>query len=69
MQGFNTVPKLIEATGMPRRTAQDTLIAIHELAIELQNDNGIYKVVSWGSISDIWVDANISHMKKVLEYP
>ena len=63
------MPKLIEVTGMPRRTAQDTLTAIHELAIELQNENGIYKVVSWGSISDIWVDANIPHIKKVLDYP
>ena len=33
--GINTVPAIMEATGMPRRTAQDTLAAIPELSIVL----------------------------------
>ncbi|HSC66733.1 MAG TPA: helix-turn-helix domain-containing protein [Cellvibrio sp.] len=68
-QGINSVPKLIEATGMPRRTAQDTLAAIHELAIELKNSGGIYSVINWGAVDQKWVENNIDHLKTVLEYP
>ena len=68
-QGINSVPKIIEATGMPRRTAQDTLAAIHELAIDLENANGSYSVASWGAVSPQWVENNIQHLKTVLEYP
>ena len=67
-QGINSVPKLIETTGMPRRTAQDTLAAIHELAIDLENINGSYRVVSWGAVDQHWVAENIQHLKQVLEY-
>jgi len=68
-QGINTVPKIIEATGMPRRTGQDTLAAIHELAIGLENTNGTYRVANWGAVSQLWVENNIPHLKTVLEYP
>lgn len=68
-QGINSVPKIIEATGMPRRTAQDTLAAIHELDIDLENTNGTYRVASWGAVSEQWVHNNIPHLKAVLEYP
>ena len=30
-QGTDTVPAIMEVTGMPRRTAQDTLTALAEL--------------------------------------
>ncbi|WP_039917805.1 helix-turn-helix domain-containing protein [Cellvibrio mixtus] len=68
-RGINTVPKIISATGMPRRTAQDTLAAIHELAIELANDNGNYALIKWGAVDAHWVETNIDHLKDVLEYP
>ncbi len=68
-QGINSVPKIIAATGMPRRTAQDTLEAIHELDIELGNTNGTFSVVHWGAVNQGWVEANIAHLKRVLEYP
>ncbi len=68
-QGVNTVPKIISATGMPRRTAQDTLAAIHELAIELENISGSYRVVAWGAVNRDWVAENILQLKQVLEYP
>lgn len=68
-RGINTVPKIIAATGMPRRTAQDTLEAIHELAVELDNINGSYRLISWGAVNSQWVEANISQLKAVLEYP
>lgn len=69
-QGINSVPKIIEATGMPRRTAQDTLAAIHELDIDLENiNNGIYRIREWGAVDAGWVDNNIDKIKTVLEYP
>jgi hypothetical protein len=68
-QGINSVPKVIEATGMPRRTAQDTLAAIHELDIDMDNNNGTYRIVSWGAVNQQWVETNIQHLKAVLEYP
>lgn len=68
-QGINTVPKIIAATGMPRRTAQDTLAAIHELAIELGNDKGAFEVLDWGAVDRKWVETHIDQLKQVLEYP
>ena len=68
-QGIDSVPKIIAATGMPRRTAQDTLAAIHELDISLDNSGGTYRVENWGAVNQHWVDANLSKIKAVLEYP
>lgn len=68
-QGIDTVPQIIAATGMPRRTAQDTLAAIHELTIELNNHNGNYSVIDWGAINLQWLQDNISDLKTVLQYP
>ncbi len=68
-QGINTVPKIIAATNMPRRTAQDTLAAIHELAIQLDNHNGSFTVADWGAVNAAWVAANIDEIKNILEYP
>lgn len=68
-QGSNTVPRIIAATGMPRRTAQDTLAAIHELAITLENSAGVYRVADWGAVNNEWVVTNIEHIKNVLNYP
>lgn len=68
-QGFDTVPKIIAATGMPRRTAQDTLAAIHELAIDMENTNGVHRIKNWGAVNPAWVEQNISHLKEILQYP
>lgn len=68
-QGINSVPKIIEATGMPRRTAQDTLAAIHELDIDMENTNGTYRIANWGAVNQSWVDANVQQIKSVLGYP
>jgi len=68
-QGINSVPKIIEVTNMPRRTAQDTLAAIHELDIHMENNNGTYKVVNWGAVNQQWVAANVEQIKNVLAYP
>lgn len=67
--GVNTVPAIMEATGMPRRTAQDTLAAIPELSVELENKGGSYSVVGWGMLNKNWVKNNLQHVKDVLSYP
>jgi len=67
--GVNTVPAIMEATGMPRRTAQDTLAAIPELSIELENKGGSYYVVDWGMLNKTWLKNNLKHVKDVLLYP
>lgn len=68
-QGINTVPNIIAVTGMPRRTAQDTLAAIHELDIDMENISGTYRIMSWGAVNHNWVDSNIQQIKNVLVYP
>lgn len=71
--GVNTVPAIIEATGMPRRTAQDTLLAMKELGIDCEfigaTKDGHYRINDWGAINIAWVEANINHIKDVLQYP
>jgi len=57
-QGVASVPALMEATGMPRRTAQDTIASLGELDIECvfekgdgeRHDIGHYTIKQWGAI-------------------
>ncbi|MEK1904716.1 MAG: winged helix-turn-helix domain-containing protein [Pseudomonas sp.] len=72
-----SVPALIEATGMPRRTAQDTLLALAELDIECvfeqqegeRNNAGHYVIRDWGAIDKQWVGAHLPRIKGLLGYP
>ncbi|MCU1719523.1 winged helix-turn-helix domain-containing protein [Pseudomonas sp. 5P_3.1_Bac2] len=72
-----SVPALMEATGMPRRTAQDTLAALGELDIlcEFQqeagerNNAGHYQIRDWGAINPQWISANLNAIKTLLGYP
>ena len=73
----NSVPALMAATGMPRRTAQDTLSALAELDIDCafeqesgeRNNAGHYVVRNWGPINPQWIAANLAQIKRVLDYP
>ncbi len=73
----SSVPALMEATGMPRRTAQDTLAALAELDIDCQfaqqagerNNAGHYVIRDWGPIDPQWVARNLVQIKSVLGYP
>lgn len=71
--GVNTVPEIINSTGMPKRTAQDTIVAMKELAIDVEfvggTKNGHYKINDWGAVSKSWVAENLSSIKGVLQYP
>jgi hypothetical protein len=73
----SSVPALMSATGMPRRTAQDTLAALAELDIDCvftqdageRNNAGHYQIRDWGAINPQWIAANLAQIKHVLGYP
>jgi len=72
-----SVPALMAATGMPRRTAQDTLAALAELDIDCRfeqdagerNNAGHYAIRDWGAIDREWVAAHLAQIRAVLGYP
>ena len=72
-----SVPALIEVTGMPRRTAQDTIAALADLDIVCEfeqeegarNHAGRYRICEWGAIDRGWIERNLRQIKAVLEYP
>lgn len=72
-QGIDSVPAIQAATGMPRRTAQDTLAALAELDIQCQfdgaNKNGHYRIVQWGPIDAVWVSQHAETLAHTLDYP
>lgn len=73
----NSVPALMEATGMPRRTAQDTIAALADLDIVCafeqldgaRNHAGGYRILAWGAIDKAWIAQHLAHIKTVLGYP
>ncbi|WP_370979427.1 helix-turn-helix domain-containing protein [Agaribacterium sp. ZY112] len=71
--GISTVPAIIDTTGMPKRTAQDTITALHELEIQVEfvgaTKNGCYQLTDWGAVNKRWVEAKLSKIIEVLEYP
>ncbi|MFT6986670.1 MAG: hypothetical protein ACJAT7_002512 [Psychromonas sp.] len=68
--GINTPSLILEATGMPRRTLQDTIKALSELDIECVNAGGTinksYSIASWGAIDKSWIAKNLEQVKEVL---
>ncbi|WP_459206902.1 winged helix-turn-helix domain-containing protein [Pseudomonas sp. MLB6B] len=72
-----SVPALVEATGMPRRTAQDTIAALADLDIVCEfeqaegerNHAGQYRIRDWGAIDRNWIAAHLPTLRKVLDYP
>ena len=73
----SSVPALTEITGMPRRTAQDTIAALADLDIVCEfeqeqgarNHAGGYRIRSWGAIDPGWIAAHVAQIKQVLGYP
>lgn len=73
----SNVPAITEVTGMPRRTAQDTLAALADLDIVCEfeqldgarNHAGRYVIHSWGPIDNAWVGQHVDQIKQVLGYP
>lgn len=72
-----SIPALVAATGMPRRTAQDTVAALAELDIDCRfiqengerHNAGQYRIQDWGAIDPQWIERNLSRVKSVLAYP
>lgn len=73
----SSVPALVDVTGMPRRTAQDTIAALADLDIECEfeqldgarNHAGRYRIRQWGAIDKRWISSNLAQIKAVLGYP
>ncbi|MDB6051472.1 MAG: hypothetical protein JWR17_4218 [Pseudomonas sp.] len=73
----SSVPALCEVTGMPRRTAQDTIAALADLDIMCEfkqeagarNHAGRYHIKAWGAIDAAWIAGHLPQMKAVLGYP
>ncbi len=70
--GTHTVPAIGTATGMPRRTIQDTINALAELDIDCEfigaTKDGHYQITHWGPIDRDWVSSHIAHIQYVLGY-
>ncbi|MFW3898501.1 winged helix-turn-helix domain-containing protein [Pseudomonas putida] len=72
-----SVPALMAATGMPRRTAQDTIAALADLDIVCEfeqevgarNHAGNYRIRDWGAIDKGWIIQNLRVIREVLGYP
>ncbi|WP_237445210.1 helix-turn-helix domain-containing protein [Sinobacterium norvegicum] len=68
--GCHSVPAITAETGMPRRTAQDTIKALDELDIHCAfigaTKDGAYKILDWGPIDQDWVVNNVTKIKRVL---
>lgn len=71
--GIHSVPAITAVSGMPRRTAQDTIANLKELDIDCEfiggTKNGHYRINDWGPISQIWVNSHFTHIAKILGYP
>ncbi|WP_075878689.1 winged helix-turn-helix domain-containing protein [Vreelandella massiliensis] len=76
-RGIANVPALMAATGMPRRTAQDTLNALAELDIHCEfepepgerHNSGRYVIRDWGPIKPEWVAEQAECLRLALGYP
>lgn len=74
--GIASVPSIVAATGMPRRTAQDTLKALGELHIRCEfrpepgerHNSGQYVIADWGPFDRQWVTQHADHMRIALGY-
>lgn len=70
--GTNSVPLIMEATGMPKRTIQDTITALSELDIECvfsgATKNGHYSINGWGAINKKYIKDNLNNVKGVLQF-
>lgn len=75
-QGVASVPALMEITGMPRRTAQDTITSLGELDIQCvfqkhngeRHNSGHYQILNWGPIDPQWVSRQADHLRATLGY-
>lgn len=68
---------LQEATGMPRRTLQDTLKSLPDIGIHCEfeqragerNNQGRYRISDWGPIDPRWIAAHSDSLADALAVP
>ncbi|NRA73063.1 MAG: helix-turn-helix domain-containing protein [Gammaproteobacteria bacterium] len=69
--GINTVPQLLATTKMPKRTLQDTIVALAEMDIKCVISGGTknrsYSIENWGAINKEWLKNNLHHVTNVLK--
>lgn len=69
--GINTVPLLLDSTGMPKRTLQGTILALAEMDIVCAATGGTknrsYSIEEWGAINKSYITNNLQHIKDVLQ--
>lgn len=69
--GTNTVPMIITSTGMPKRTIQDTIMALGEIDIDCvfsgATKNGHYSIKNWGAINRDYIKTNLSIILNALD--
>lgn len=68
--GVNTMPQLIDATGSPRRTIQDTIKSLNEIDVicvfEGSAKTGCYKINDWGALNKSWIKEHTVMIKSIL---
>lgn len=69
--GVNTIPLIMERTGMPRRTVQDVIFALTDMDIKCEfqgaTKNGNYVITDWAAISREWTEQNLKYIVDVLK--
>lgn len=71
----HNLASLQKATGMPRRTLQDTLKTLGDIGISCdfeqldgaRNNQGHYRITDWGPIDPGWVDARAGQIADALD--
>lgn len=66
---------LQKITGMPRRTLQDCIKGLEDIGLACEfiqqqsarNNQGEYRITSWGPISSKWVNAQIEDLSRSLD--
>ena len=66
-QGTNTVPQIIRASGMHRRTVQDAIKAIPDMTVTLDNNRGTFAVKDWGCINPKWIYLHENQIAQAVE--
>ena len=63
------------ATGMPRRTIQDTLADLDDIGIRAEfvqdgprNNHGYYRILGWGDHDPAWIAAHIDALQRELAH-
>lgn len=71
----HNLASLTQVSGMPRRTVQDTLADLADIGICCQfeqqdggrNNQGCYRIVSWGPINPDWVEEHLPTLVMALQ--